>query len=427
MLNAPVRHSDKLHVVERFTLDPATNTLTRTYTAEDPVYLKGQDTGRDVIGIADQPYTEDKCKEQGFIDYSKQVQRSSAAARLKTFGRAHWHARCRSPVEGRLRKFVDEVVLLRQPFIIDPERTVEQALAEASANGGSADPRARVRALPRRRGGGAVTFFPGFERRAIETRGATIHTVWGGSGPPLLLLHGSPQTHVMWHKVAPRLAESFTVVMTDLRGYGDSSKPAGGGTHEDYSKRAMANDQVQVMRALGFDRFAVAGHDRGARVTWRLAVEQPEVVTRAAVLDIVPLPYSMMSQAFATEYYHWFFLIQPAPLPETLIGNSAEFYVRGRCRERDGITPEALCGVPALLHAGGDSRQLRGLSRRRDDRPRARGGRRRPSGGMSAAGAVGRAGHCRPPLRRDGRVAPPCARRAGTRAARPPLHRRGAP
>jgi haloacetate dehalogenase len=187
-----------------------------------------------------------------------------------------------------------------------------------------------------------VTFFPGFERRAIPTDGATIHTVWGGSGPPLLLLHGSPQTHVMWHKVAPRLAQSFTVVLTDLRGYGDSSKPPGGGTHEDYSKRAMANDQVQVMRALGFDRFAVAGHDRGGRVTWRLAVEHPEVVTRAAVLDIVPLPYSMMSQAFATEYYHWFFLIQPPPLPETLIGNSAEFYVRGRCREPDGVTPEAL-------------------------------------------------------------------------------------
>jgi len=187
-----------------------------------------------------------------------------------------------------------------------------------------------------------VTFFPGFERRVIATSGADIHTVWGGSGPPLLLLHGSPQTHVMWHKVAPRLAESFTVVLTDLRGYGDSSKPAGGGTHADYSKRAMANDQVQVMRALGFDRFAVAGHDRGARVTWRLAVEHPGVVTRAAVLDIVPLPYSLLSNSFATEYFHWYFLIQPAPLPETLIGRSAEFWVRGRCRERDGITPEAL-------------------------------------------------------------------------------------
>ena len=201
-----------------------------------------------------------------------------------------------------------------------------------------------------------MTFFPGFERRAIETAGATIHTVWGGSGPPLLLLHGSPQTHVMWHKVAPRLAESFTVVLTDLRGYGDSSKPAGGGTHADYSKRAMANDQMQVMRTLGFDRFAVAGHDRGARVTWRLAVEHPDVVTRAAVLDIVPLPYSLLSNAFATEYFHWYFLIQPEPLPETMIGATAEFWVRARCRERDGITPEALaeyirCYTPDAIHA----------------------------------------------------------------------------
>jgi haloacetate dehalogenase len=200
-----------------------------------------------------------------------------------------------------------------------------------------------------------VTFFPGFKRRAIATRGATIHTVWGGSGPPLLLLHGSPQTHVMWHKVAPRLAESFTVVMTDLRGYGDSSKPAGGGDHAAYSKRAMATDQVEVMRALGFDRFAVAGHDRGARVTWRLAVEYPDVVTRAAVLDIVPLPYSLLSNAFATEYFHWYFLIQPEPLPETLIERSAEFWVRGRCRERDGITPAALaeyvrCYTPDAIH-----------------------------------------------------------------------------
>jgi haloacetate dehalogenase len=210
-------------------------------------------------------------------------------------------------------------------------------------------------ALPRRRYDDGVTFFPGFERRAIATDGASIHTVWGGSGPPLLLLHGSPQTHVMWHKVAPRLAESFTVVMTDLRGYGDSSKPPGRGTHADYSKRAMANDQVQVMRALGFDRFAVAGHDRGARVTWRLAVEHPEVVTRAAVLDIVPLPYSLLSNAFATEYFHWYFLIQPEPLPETLIEGSAEFWVSGRCRERDGITPAALaeyvrCYTPHAIH-----------------------------------------------------------------------------
>ena len=185
------------------------------------------------------------------------------------------------------------------------------------------------------------SFFPGFERTQIETSSAVIHTVHGGSGPPLLLLHGSPQTHVMWHKVAPRLAEHFTVVMTDLRGYGDSSKPRGSETHASYSKRAMAQDQIEVMRALGFDHFAVVGHDRGARVTWRLAVENPDVITRAAVLDIVPLPYSLMTRDFATEYFHWFFLIQPEPLPEALIGANPEAWLRSRFRDGDGITPEA--------------------------------------------------------------------------------------
>ena len=119
-------------------------------------------------------------------------------------------------------------------------------------------------------------FYPGFVTQKIQTSGATINTVRGGSGPPLLLVHGSPQTHVEWHKIASRLAQKFTVVMTDLRGYGDSSKPQDGENHVNYSKRAMALDQVEVMRSLGFNRFAVVGHDRGARVTWRLAVEHPD-------------------------------------------------------------------------------------------------------------------------------------------------------
>jgi haloacetate dehalogenase len=186
-----------------------------------------------------------------------------------------------------------------------------------------------------------VIFFPGFQAHRIETPGATIHTVVGGSGPPVLLLHGSPQTHIEWRKIAPALAERFTVVMTDLRGYGDSSKPPDGEKHENYSKRAMARDQLEVMRTLGFERFAVVGHDRGARVTWRLAVEHPDVVTRAAVLDIVPLPYSTVTREFATQYYHWFFLIQPAPLPETLIANSVECYLRSRLPEREGVESTA--------------------------------------------------------------------------------------
>jgi len=201
-------------------------------------------------------------------------------------------------------------------------------------------------------------FFPGFETQKIKTSGATINTLRGGSGPPLLLIHGYPQTHVEWHKIAPRLAQHFTVVMTDLRGYGDSSKPQDGENHSNYSKRAMALDQIEVMRSLGFDTFAVVGHDRGARVTWRLAVEHPVAVTKAAVLDIVPLPYSKVTREFATQYFHWFFLIQPAPFPETLISNSAEYYLRRfQPAGTNTITPEALAEYvrcfkdPATIHA----------------------------------------------------------------------------
>ncbi len=206
-----------------------------------------------------------------------------------------------------------------------------------------------------------MPLFPGFDTHTIETTGATIHALRGGSGPPLLLLHGYPETHAMWHKVAAPLAERFTVVLTDLRGYGDSSKPPGGRHHEHYSKRAMGRDQLEVMQAFGFDRFAVVGHDRGARVAWRLAVEHPDRITRAAVLDIVPLPYSIMSREFATQYYHWFFLIQPAPFPETLIGHSPGFYLRSRFDRPTGgtvaIAPEAFSEYlrcftnPETMHA----------------------------------------------------------------------------
>jgi haloacetate dehalogenase len=202
----------------------------------------------------------------------------------------------------------------------------------------------------------APPLFPGFEARAIATSGATINVLRGGNGPPLLLLHGYPQTHAEWHKMAPRLAERFTVVMADLRGYGDSSKPVDGENHGNYSKRAMALDQVDVMHALGFDRFAVVGHDRGARVAWRLAVEHPDRVTRAAVIDIVPKPYANVTREFATAYFHWFFLIQPAPFPETLIGNNAEFYLRRFLGGR-AIAPEAFAEYlrafknPATIHA----------------------------------------------------------------------------
>jgi haloacetate dehalogenase len=173
-------------------------------------------------------------------------------------------------------------------------------------------------------------FFPGFGQRRIETAGAGINLVTGGSGPPLLLLHGYPQTHVMWRKLAARLAADFTVVAPDLRGYGDSSKPPAGPDHANYAKRALAQDQVETMAALGFRRFAVAGHDRGARVAHRLARDHPERVERLALLDIVPTLYRFetIDQKAATSSFHWFFLIQPGGLPERLIGAEPEFFLR---------------------------------------------------------------------------------------------------
>ncbi|MDQ4003962.1 MAG: alpha/beta hydrolase [Actinomycetota bacterium] len=172
--------------------------------------------------------------------------------------------------------------------------------------------------------------FEGFERIQIETRGATINAVHGGEGPPVLLLHGYPQTLAMWHLIAPRLTASFTVVATDLRGYGDSSKPEGREEHAGYSKRAMAADQVEVMRTLGFGSFAVVGHDRGGRVAHRMALDHPQSITRLAVLDIVPTRhvFETADKELAMAYYHWFFLSQPYDLPERLIGADPDYYLR---------------------------------------------------------------------------------------------------
>jgi haloacetate dehalogenase len=173
-------------------------------------------------------------------------------------------------------------------------------------------------------------FFPSFAQRRINTSGAEINLVTGGNGPPLLLLHGYPQTHLMWRKLAPQLSREFTVVIPDLRGYGDSSKPPAGPDNENYSKRALALDQVETMAALGFERFAVAGHDRGARVAHRLARDHGERIERLALLDIVPTLYRFetIDQKAATSSWHWFFLIQPRGFPERLIGSEAEFFLR---------------------------------------------------------------------------------------------------
>jgi haloacetate dehalogenase len=204
--------------------------------------------------------------------------------------------------------------------------------------------------------------FEGFESGRVETPGADIALVRGGDGPPVLLLHGYPQTHAMWHLVAPMLAEDFTVVAADLRGYGDSSKPFGDEDHSTYSKRTMATDQAAVMDSLGFDAFAVVGHDRGARVGHRMVLDYPERVTKLAVLDIAPTHhvFRTVGKDLATAYYHWFFLIQPYDLPETLIGANPTYYLRNKLggwgTRLETFAPEALaeyerCFDAATIHA----------------------------------------------------------------------------
>jgi haloacetate dehalogenase len=189
-------------------------------------------------------------------------------------------------------------------------------------------------------------FFAGFKREQIKTTGATINVVYGGKGSPVLLMHGIPETHLLWRKVAPVLAQNFTLVITDLRGYGDSSKPSGGADHFGYSKRAMAQDQVEVMEHLGFPKFAVVGHDRGGRVAHRMALDHADRVTRLAILDIVPTYecYQTVNQDFATVFFHWFLLVQPPPFPETMLGNSAELFLKYMLFRLGGEAPRE--GLP---------------------------------------------------------------------------------
>jgi haloacetate dehalogenase len=178
------------------------------------------------------------------------------------------------------------------------------------------------------------TWFDGFETVDMDVDGVAVHARVGGKvgAPALLLLHGFPQTHAMWHRVACALAPRFRLVLPDLRGYGDSGKPPGGADHSGYSKRAMAGDLVGLMHALGHERFGVAGHDRGGRVAHRLALDHPQAVQRLCVLDIAPTldMYAATDMAFARAYYHWFHLIQPAPLPETMIGGCAREYLHAK-------------------------------------------------------------------------------------------------
>ncbi len=204
--------------------------------------------------------------------------------------------------------------------------------------------------------------FDGFSRKRIPAGEVEINLSVGGKGPPLLLLHGYPQTHAMWHKVAPELAREFTVVAPDLRGYGDSGKPRSDPAHFVYSKRATANDMVAVMDRLGFRSFLLAGHDRGGRVAHRLTLDHPERVERVAMLDIIPTRtvFQRVDRALATSTYHWFFLIQPE-LPEALIGASPDFYLdwtlKKWSRVAGAFAPEAVAEYkrcfrdPATIHA----------------------------------------------------------------------------
>lgn len=203
--------------------------------------------------------------------------------------------------------------------------------------------------------------FEGFQQVTIDTGEAQIFVRYGGSGRPLLLLHGHPQTHVMWHRVAPHLAQEFTVVVADLRGYGDSSKPPTTPDHAPYSKRAMARDGVEVMRQLGFERFLLAGHDRGARCAYRLALDHPERVLKLALLDILPTfeHFRRTDRAFALSWWHWFFLAQPFDLPERLIGADPDYFYWRRHGPQPPThwSPEALAAYrrsfsnPDTIHA----------------------------------------------------------------------------
>lgn len=206
--------------------------------------------------------------------------------------------------------------------------------------------------------------FASFETGQCQVNGTRIHYRKGGSGQALLLLHGHPQTHAMWHKVAEPLAKHFTVVAADLRGYGDSEKPAGGESHEAYSKRQMALDMLELMKALGFSCFDVLAHDRGARVAHRLAQDHPEAVKHLITLDIAPTlaMYEQTSEEFARAYWHWFFLIRPAPLPETLIEANPELYLRSVMGARSAgmkpFTEEALAEYLRCLSLPGTAHGL---------------------------------------------------------------------
>ena len=261
-----------------------------------------------------------------------------------------------------------------------------------------------------------AALFPGFRVVDVDSGGVRVHALAGGSGPPLLLLHGYPQTLAIWHRLAPRLAARFTVVAADLRGYGDSGKPATDSRHAPYSKREMAKDPLAAMRALGFARFCVAGHDRGARVAHRMAMDHPEAVTRLAVLDISPTlaMYEQTDMAFASAYWHWFFLIQKAPVPETLIGADPRFYLRHKMGDgAAGMKPfdprawaeYERCLTPESIHATCEDYRAAATIDLEHDRADREAGRRVECPLLALWGAHGVVERCFKPLEDWGRVA----------------------
>lgn len=227
-----------------------------------------------------------------------------------------------------------------------------------------------------------MSWFSGFNAGRHAVNGVEIFARSGGraDGPPLLLLHGFPQTHAIWHRVAQQLAQDFFLVMPDLRGYGDSAKPAGDADHANYSKRTMAADMVALMRSLGHARFGLVGHDRGGRVAHRLALDHPQQIERLCLIDIAPTldMYDATDMRFASAYYHWFHLIQPAPLPERMIGGDATFYLHWKLggwgsQGTDWIEPQALaeyercfCTSEAIHAACEDYRASAGIDLEHD-------------------------------------------------------------
>ncbi|MEO7743961.1 MAG: alpha/beta hydrolase [Usitatibacter sp.] len=262
-----------------------------------------------------------------------------------------------------------------------------------------------------------MALFPGFTSRLVALDGIDIHAAIGPkrAGPAVLLLHGYPQTHAIWHRVAPRLAARYNVVASDLRGYGDSGKPATTADHAPYSKRVMAKDQVDLMRALGHDRFMLVGHDRGGRVAHRLAVDHPQAVRKVAVLDIAPTlaMYEQTTDAFARAYWHWFFLILPAHGPERMIGADAKAYLRekmGESRARGVFAAQAWaeyerCFTPGAIHASCEDYRAAATIDLEHDRADCDAGRKVRAPLLALWGAMGVVEHCFSPLDEWRRVA----------------------